>query len=578
MNTSDLSYKKLIEKYVLPLILLLWPLININMGTSFADTSYSLANYMFFKEMTGSWKYATFVANFIGYIFNSISDGRLIIMNILTGLIVSAIALIVYFGLKREIGSVILFISLLLAEGLCWCPSVIMYHYLTYLCLTAATVLLYKAITSNNKILYYCAGVILGISFFVRISNAVQVLLIFAVWVGVYLYKGKGKKAKWIKPTFLCIGGYITGAMLIIIIMLLTSGAAGMLDAFNWAIGLFTASEDKGGYSAGSMIINIISYYVKYAKWFAAMVVGIVFGVAGFYIFKDKFLRIKKIGYTFCVFILFFWFYRNGVFNANYRNTGAIFGISVIFILCQFVLLFYTVLDKNTNRNERLLAFFAVIILLITPLGSNNHIFTIINNMFFTLPISVFVFLQLIKEYIKEPLIFPLYSMMSVLFIVFFIESVFFHLNYTFKDGEDGKPRDTVIAANCVMDGIHTVNAHARMIEEIVKLDDNGMVSNSSGLILFGDIPGASYLLRKNAAISTSWPDLASYSTQSLKSDMEKLNSENKAVVIINNEFLNNYYNENMADKDLHDKLVIILEYANKLENSFEGEYVTAYF
>lgn len=574
MSSKNFSYRKLIIKFVFPLILLFWPLINVAEGVNLVDSAYSLGNYMFFNDMASSWKYATYLSNLVGYVFCLLCGGKLLAMNILTGLIVSGTMLTVYLSMRNEINPVILFLSGIVAESLCWCPTVILYNYLTYLFLTAAAVVIYKAIANNNKPMYFIAGVLLGLNLFVRISNAVEVLLICAVWVGIALYKGKGKKAKWIKPTLLCIGGYSVGAVLIIVLMAIVSGTSGIIDAFTWAIGLFSASEDAGGYSAGGMLSTIAQNYLSNAKWFAILAVAIFFGIAGFSVLKDKLILLKKIGYTLCVVILFIWFERNGVFNIYYRNTGAIFGLSVIFILCQFVILFYTAFNKDTERNEKLLAYISIIILLITPLGSNNHLFTIINNMFFVMPISVWLFIQIVKPYYKEPVMYPALCVMSALTIVYFVQAIFFHTEYSFKDGENGEERNCKIDVECVYKGMYTNEANARLVEELVLLNNIKEIENADGLILYGNIPGAAYLLEKSAIISTTWPDLDSYSLDTLEDDLLLLSqsSDNKAVVIINNAALD----EEKIKKD--DKYESILKYTESFKNKYIGNDIIAYY
>lgn len=564
------SYKNLIEKCIFPLILLIWPLINVNVGVNLLDSAYSLGNYMFFEEMTGSWKYATYISNLVGYIFNELFNGRLLYMNIATGLIVSITMLSVYYGMKNEISTAILFLSGIVAESLCWCPTVILYNYLTYMLLTIATIILYKAISNNNKLYYYLAGLVLGINLFVRISNAVEVLLIAAVWVGIALYKSKGKKAKWIKQTLLCIAGYVTGAVFVVLLITVISGVDGVIAAFSWAISLFSSEGEAGGYSAGGMFGTIIRNYVTFAKWFAFMAVGIMAGIAGFSVLKDKLILLKKIGFTACAILMFIWFNRNGVFNLYYRNTSAVFGLSVIFILCQFVVLFYTIFNVDSDRKEKLLAYISITILLITPLGSNNHLFTIINNMFFIMPVSVWLFIQMVRPVAKEALYFPVISMLSLLGLILFVQSVLFHMEYSFKDGEDGAARNVVVEENCVYKGMYTNAETASIISECIELKNVEEINAAEKLVLYGDIPGLSYLLEKPSALSSSWADLESYGEKTLAEDIEKLKADNEEIILILSKDIQ--YDREDA------KLQMILEYSKEYEYVIDsGKFIAFY-
>lgn len=563
MNTQVGNYKNKFKNILYPLILILWPLINVNLGVDLTDTTYSLGNYIYFNETAGAWKYATYMANLTGYLLTKVCGGKMLVMNILTGLIISVIALTVYKGLKITVSQNILFFSLLTAESLCWCPVVILYNYLTYLCLTLAAVLIYQAVINNDKRLYYIAGVVLGISFFVRISNATQVMLILAVWLGIVLYKGKGKKAKLIKPTLLCIAGYITGAVAVIVIMTLLSGVSGIVEATDWAIGLFSANEDAGGYSAGGMFKAIFDNYLLYAKWFGIIVAATFAGIAGFSVLRNRLLLIKKIGYCLCVLLLFTWFWRNGVFNTYYRNTGAVFGPGVIMILLQLLILLYTAISKDCERNDKLLAYIAIIIILITPLGSNNHLFTIINNMFFILPVSIYLFMKLIKPYKEEQLMFPIVSMVYAFLILLFVQSALFHMDYVFMDGSSGEERDCLINEDTLFDGMYTNAANAELIHELQDIKVKGLLEDKDGVILYGNIPGAICMLGLPPAISTTWPDLDSYSSDTFEEELNSLN-ENVAVIVLNKEY----------DDEKHN---ILMKYISSFDKTYSGNYITLY-
>ena len=78
----------------------------------------------------------------------------------------------------------LIFIGELMALGLCWCPSTILYNYLTYLIMDAGVILLYKGIVENNRRYYVAAGVLLGMNVAVRMPNVVQAAFIVAVWYG----------------------------------------------------------------------------------------------------------------------------------------------------------------------------------------------------------------------------------------------------------------------------------------------------------------------------------------------------------------------------------------------------------
>ena len=133
--------EKISRLYIFPLILFLFPFMNVNAGIDLTDTGYSLANYVFFRTSEGSFMAEnnfilnTYLSNVVGYIltgFPTLTGAKMLGMKIYTTLIVSLMALIGYRFFITKMPAWIAFISQLVAIGLCWCPTVILYNYLTY--------------------------------------------------------------------------------------------------------------------------------------------------------------------------------------------------------------------------------------------------------------------------------------------------------------------------------------------------------------------------------------------------------------------------------------------------------------
>lgn len=565
MNKAKISYKFIVEKWIFPILIFLYPMINAGRGICLSDTGYSMSNYMFFDRMQGSWKYATYLANLLGSIMIKLCDGRMLYMNMLTSMIISATALLVYYGLRDVIKPAILFLAEIMAVALCWTPSVILYNYLTYFLLTAAVVSIYKAVTCNEKSLYYLAGFLLGLNFFVRISNAIEVLLIFPMLLGIKKYTPKRKKGEYFKPLFLSIAGYISGLIISVILCLIISGKDGIVGAFGWALNLLAGgNENASDYSMSGMILTILKNYGDNVKWLAIILMAIFLGVMGFMLLGERLIWIKRVGYTFCSLILFVYLQRNGVFNLYYRNTGAIWGLSVIFILCQYLLCIYTLLWSEARKKEVFLAAITLILLIITPLGSNNHLFTLINSMFFTMPVSVWLFMRLFKPWLSNKYLYPLYCMFAIFITVYFFQANLFHMDYLFKDGEDGADRDSIIEAECVYQGMETVSNNAAMINELLEFREK-YYSEAKDCILFGDTPGVSYLYNLPPALSTSWPDLDSYSIDDMKKELSEISLDDTVIIVTNT----------AGDTD---KLNLLYEAAAYKDNICRGKYFTALY
>ena len=173
-----------------------------------------------------------------------------------------------------------------------------------------------------------------------------------------------------------------------------------------------------------------------------------------------------------------------------------------------------------------------LLVILITPLGSNNHIWPVLNNLFFTAPVAlwmVYRFVRWGRTYLdvtrKVPL-FPVKAVVSGVLIAFFIQALGIGAGYVFLDGETGEKRDYKVEANPVLQGMYTSAMNAETLEEIsyFMLEHKEEYADKR-LILYGNIPGLAYYLDKAPAIDTTWADLNTYSVSQLKEGLASITS-----------------------------------------------------
>ena len=127
--------KKYIILWLYPAILLVFPFLSIRQGVDVSDTTYNLGNFQFFGQMDTNWKLSIFLPSVLGKILTLLPfSGTMLFMKIYTTLIICALVLCIYLWLSKWINKTCLFVGLFIAECLCWCPSVILYNYLTYIC------------------------------------------------------------------------------------------------------------------------------------------------------------------------------------------------------------------------------------------------------------------------------------------------------------------------------------------------------------------------------------------------------------------------------------------------------------
>ena len=66
---------KILEKFIFPCLLLIYPLLWVNQGIDVSDPMYSLTNFRFFPELKGSWAIATYLANVAGWLLMKLPFG-----------------------------------------------------------------------------------------------------------------------------------------------------------------------------------------------------------------------------------------------------------------------------------------------------------------------------------------------------------------------------------------------------------------------------------------------------------------------------------------------------------------------
>ena len=118
------------------IILILYPMRHVACGLDLWDTGYNYANfrYMGTEHMDSMWLFSTYICNVVGHFMTLLPYGHTLIgMNVYTGLILSIIACIAYLFCTGDLGihKAVVFVGEICAISLCWCPTALLYNYLT---------------------------------------------------------------------------------------------------------------------------------------------------------------------------------------------------------------------------------------------------------------------------------------------------------------------------------------------------------------------------------------------------------------------------------------------------------------
>lgn len=504
-------FQKPLETYLFPVILLLYPLLGVNQGLDVADTTYSLSNFQYLGSIDPMWAISTFLANVTGALVMKLPfAGTMLGMQIYCSLFISITALVAYYMLREWMPGWMNFIGLFMAESLFWCPRVILYNTLTYLFMTLGVLFLLKGMFDweRSNLFLVLAGVCLGLNVMVRFPNILETGLILVLWF--YQIITKGKFSETLQKTFLCIGGFAAGVIVPWIEVAIMYGPLAYFDMIGSLLGMTSTASD---YTAGGMLGLIAEAYLHTASGMIILVPCIIAGIIMFLVLPEKYVLIKKLLYIAGLLVVVRYYFAKGVFTRNYFYYDSVFQAAMMFVIITLGL---SVVGStgilNGSKQEQTLAFTALMIILITPVGSNNYTYPVINNLFVVAPISLWLFRRLMQRLGEGHFNFAWQSMVTMVLAVCLIQGAIFHSYFAFGDGDDGRPRNSTSDVSKVK-GMTTTEENAQSLDVLEGVIRENNLQDTKA-IFFGDVPGLAYILDLEPAIDTVWPDLDSYTTE----------------------------------------------------------------
>lgn len=557
-------YRKYIENIMFPMILLIYPLLKINQGIDVSDTTYSLANYQYFGSMEGTWMVATFLANAVGSLLMHLPWGDTLLgMYFYTALLQSVIALAVYLGLRKKLPAPVLFLGEFMALSLCWCPSTILYNYLTYLLMTAGVLLLYCGVLesgqgtgTNKKALwvYIAAGICLGANVAVRMPNVVQMAFIVVVWYGAALMchrqnvllsaKDGGQEAvlqrranrqtAWklaVVDTLWCILGYVLGFGIPLIAICIKYG----IDAYPDMVStMFAMTEKAVDYKPVSMVTGMFGDYFIGLYWliFAGICIA-----AGWLLMKVQNLlcpangiirSLCRLVYVVILTVLLRFYWGRGMFSFRYYEYSSMYYPTVLLLLMAIAAAVYCLLWRQVCTEKKILAMIVLVQIFVTPLGSNNNLYPIINNLFLVILFLLWVACDWsLTDGEQTALGFAWKAPFAMLIVFVLVQSIGFHQNFVFRDGIQGERRTMCITAPAKAANVYTGQDNGELLQELAVFVEKEKLSGRD-LITYGELPGLGYLLDMPSALSTFWPDLDSYHMVEYERDMAQIEANVK--------------------------------------------------
>ena len=518
---------------IFSLILLLYPLRHIHLGVEWEDTGYNFAHFVYMENMDPMWLFSTYFANVVGHFFTKFPLGDTMLgLNLYTGLTVSILALAGYWFFVKSIKlpPLLVFAGEFLAICFCWCPTALLYNYLTYILLGAGSLLLFYGLDRKEKNgkFFILAGIYLGLNVFVRFSNLANMGLIVAVWA-----MGIIRKEKFInvlKQTGLCVLGYLIGLLGVFGFISLRYGADTYIQG---VLRLLSMPSEASNYTIVSMVMAQVQNYLQNLIWLGCLALFMLAGMVVYQVLPNQkyIMWIKNVGYVVCVFLGFYFLRNRNMFNFTYVTKASMFQWAVMLLTATLVIGVIVIFGKRFTEREKLISGLNMLLILIVPLGSNNHLYLAINYLFLVAPYTLWMIYRFLKWLpaqlpVKKWKIsmYPVKAMILSILVMIVFQGTLFGWYHVFTEGDGEYNLNTPIENNRVLKGMKTDPERAVQISEISAFVEKEGLKGQE-VILYGKIPAVSYYLEMPFAIS-SWPDLASYNYEVMKNDLESLQAK----------------------------------------------------
>ncbi len=515
-----------------PIILFLYPLRHIRVGVGWTDTAYNYGNFAYMENMDDMWLFSTYLGTALGNFFTKLPLGDTMLgLNLYTGLFVSVLTVAGYFFFVKSVklSPVLTFVAEFVVVNLCWCPTALLYNYLSFTFLGAGMVLLYFALMKckGEKLCFVLAGICLGINVFVRLPNLTNMALIVAVWAMGIIRREKPVKV--LQQTGWCVLGYIIGLGGVFGLISLKYGAGNYI---NGVMRLLSMPSEAADYSPLEMVLQQVRNYRQNLHWIGWLALFVVLGMIVYQILPKSWKWLKNIGYVGAVFCGFYLLWALKMFNMEHSTYMSMLQWAFMLLTANLAIGVVVIFGKRFTQQEKLLSGLGIIVMLITPLGSNNHLYLSINNLFFILPFTLWMlcrFFKWLPECWKvckwEISTYPLKAMLLCVAGMILLQTTLFGWQFVFLEGDGNEKKlYTSVENNAILKGMLTDEERAVCITELSAYVQEQDLKGRE-IILYGGIPAMSYYLEMPFAISA-WPDLSSYNYSVMQEDLQHIQGQ----------------------------------------------------
>lgn len=642
-GSNQIADWKVIYENLFVVILALYPLRHVNWGLDLWDTGYNYANFVYMgtEHMDPMWLFSTYLSNAAGYLITKLPmAGSLTGMNFYTGIFVSVLALTGYWFCTKKLRmpSWLVFLGEMLAVSLCWCPTALLYNYMTYVLFLGSVILLFAGLTREKKGCLIGAGVCLGANVLVRFSNLPQMAMILAVWAYDFIVWREGRRSKseqaysggfWkrtLRHTGWCLLGYMAALFLLLGYIHIRYGIGEYIEGITR---LFAMTDNASDYKAAAMIRGVIDSYTENLYWAARIgiiaaggtaLAALVFNVGTAVIGYVREKKISKTGvseswdktaYAFGIFLnaiiyaigillagaMLVWLYRSGKFcSLEFYNYGSMLRPGILFLMLTMLIGVIRIFHPGSSREEKLISGMLILVILLTSIGSNNGVYPSLNNLFVAAPYALWESWRFIKNGREKKIAsviinpFPVKCILAAFLLLCCFQFGGFGARFVFAEATGVQDISAAVENNEILKNVKMSQEKAKWMTELTAyVQENDLQGQE--VILYGKVPALSYYLQMPSAFNP-WSDLRSYSYEAMEEDVAELNGETPVIILENNYDI--YLNggkealeaADVSEKEIaeivagsHEKLQLLGEFMreNNYELAFRNEKFAVY-
>lgn len=600
------GYLRNILENIFVIALAFYPLRHINWGLDLWDTGYNYANfqYMGMDHMDPMWLFSTYLSNVVGNFLSRLGGGGTLSgMNVYTGLFVSLLALTGFFFCTRVLKMPVwvAFLGEFLALSLCWCPTALLYNYLTYVLVLICLILMYHGLTKEKKWRLFGAGMCLGANVLVRFSNLPEAALILAVWAYDVILWREVKKAGiqdkvegfWKRigrHTLWCLLGYLTALAVLFLSIHMRYGLGSYVEGIQR---LFAMTDTATDYKPATMLLGMVRIYMNHLYWAIRIA---VFAIAGLFLFAvtgwieerlsgvrgmqtgSKIIRIgSRVLSVLLGVAMLGWLYRSNLAQLFSRGevVGEIPGFvsfmfysydsmlrpGILFLMLTMFVALVRLFHPDCSREEKLISSMVLLVVLLTSVGSNNGIYPSLNNLFLAGPYTLWQCWNFIRNVGEKRIwkvrlsAFPVKCVLTAFLAMCLFQFSLFGAVFVFAESTGVRNAYSYVENIPVLQGIRMNEDKSRWMTELAQYVEDEELEGRE-VILYGQIPSLSFYLQMPSAFNP-WSDLDSYSVEQMALDLSataeamELNPVYRPVIIIEREYITYLSGGDSALRDL---------------------------